>query len=77
MCDEHRAAAEEWRNAETKLECNKIFGRHGVRWSELLQLPYWDPVWFVVIDGMHNLFLGVVQYHFRNLITIDKQQARQ
>lgn len=31
---------------------------------------------FVVIDGMHNLFLGVVQYHFRNVITIDKQASK-
>ncbi|KAG2048893.1 hypothetical protein BDR06DRAFT_894567, partial [Suillus hirtellus] len=39
-------------------------------------LPYWDPVWFVIIDGMHNLFLGVVQHHFRNLITIDRQASK-
>ncbi|KAG2073508.1 hypothetical protein BDR04DRAFT_1010610 [Suillus decipiens] len=25
---------------------------------------------------MHNLFLGVVQYHFRNVITIDKQASK-
>ncbi|KAG1736388.1 uncharacterized protein EDB91DRAFT_1083356 [Suillus paluster] len=75
-CEEHRAAAEEWKNAETKSERNKVFARHGVRWSELLRLPYWDPVRFIVIDGMHNLFLGVVQHHFRNFIAIDKQASK-
>lgn len=75
-CEEHRAAAEEWKNAETKSVRDKVFERHGVRWSELLRLPYWDPVRFIVVDGMHNLFLGVVQHHFRNLITIDKQASR-
>lgn len=75
-CSEHRAAAEEWKSAETKSERDKIFKRHGVRWSELLRLPYWDPVRFVVVDGMHNLFLGLVQHHFRDLIIIDKQAGR-
>ncbi|KAG1893136.1 uncharacterized protein F5891DRAFT_963419 [Suillus fuscotomentosus] len=64
--EEHKAAAEEWVNAESKVECDKIFKQHGVRWSELLRLPYWDPMRFIVIDGMHNLFLGLVQHHFRD-----------
>jgi hypothetical protein len=31
---------------------------------------------FVVVDGMHNLFLGLVQHRFRDLIIIDKQAGR-
>ena len=76
-CQEHRAAAEEWKNAETKSDRDKIFKQHGVRWSELLRLPYWDPMRFIVIDGMHNLFLGVVQHHFREVIVIDKQGSKE
>lgn len=75
--EEHRTAAEEWKNAETKAIHDKIFKQHGVRWSELLRLPYWDPTRFIVIDGMHNLFLGLVQYHFRELIVIDKQANKE
>jgi Transposase family tnp2 len=75
--EEHKAAAEQWKNAETKVERDKIFKQHGVRWSELLRLPYWDPTRFIVIDGMHNLFLGLVQYHFRSLIVIDKQASKE
>lgn len=69
---EHLAAAIQWRDAETKQERDRIFKDTGVRWSELLRLPYWDPLRFIVIDGMHNLFLGLVQFHFRDLIMIDK-----
>jgi hypothetical protein len=39
----------------------------GIRWSELYQLPYFDPSRFVVVDCMHNLFLGLVQEHFEIL----------
>ncbi|KAG1844677.1 hypothetical protein F4604DRAFT_1596005 [Suillus subluteus] len=74
---EHKAAAEEWKNAETKVERDKIFKQHGVRWSELLRLPYWDPTRFIMINGMHNLFLGLVQHHFRGLIVIDKQASKE
>ena len=71
-CQEHLAAAIQWRDAETKKDRYQIFKNTGVRWSELLCLPYWDPLRFIVIDGMHNLFLSLVQFHFRDLIIIDK-----
>jgi hypothetical protein len=75
--EQHKAAAEEWKNAETKSQRDKIFKQHGVRWSEMLRLPYWDPMRFIVIDGMHNLFLGLVQHHFRDIIIIDKQVSKE
>ena len=42
--------------------------KNSVHWSELLHLTYWDPVNWVVVDGMHNLFLGIVRHHFRVVI---------
>jgi len=36
----------------------------GIRWTELLRLPYFDPSRFVVVDAMHNLFLGLTREHF-------------
>jgi hypothetical protein len=69
---EHLAAATKWRDAETKQERDRIFKDTSVRWSEPLHLPYWDPLRFIVIDVMHNLFLGLVQFHFRDLVVIDK-----
>lgn len=44
----------------------------GVRWSALLRLPYFDIVRFVVVDGMHNLFLGLVKDHFRQVLGMDE-----
>lgn len=41
-----------------------MFKKYGIHWSELLELEYWDPATFVVIDGMHTLFLRIVRYHF-------------
>jgi hypothetical protein len=34
----------------------------GVRWSELLRLPYFDPIKFIVVDPMHCLFLGIARW---------------
>lgn len=63
--------AEEWRNATTKTQQKALYQKNGVRWSQLLRLPYWDPTRSLVVDGMHNLFLGLVQYHVRSIIGMD------
>ena len=47
-----------------------IFAQTGVQWSELLHLPYFDPTRFVVIDAMHNLFLGLINKHFQDILGI-------
>lgn len=44
---------------------------YGIRWSELFRLKYWDPTKFVVVEGMHNLFLGLAQYHTRKVLGAD------
>lgn len=59
---EHVELAEAWRRGD-KAERKKAFEDHGVRWSELLRLPYWDPTRFAVLDVMHNLFLGELRHH--------------
>lgn len=60
-----------WRDANTQDERDRIFKEIGVRWSELNRLPYWDPILRVIIDGMHNIFLGLTQFHFRKVIGMD------
>lgn len=62
---EHRAAAIAWRDASSDAERGAIFDRTGIRWSELLRLEYWNPCAFIVIDTMHNLYLGLLQHHVR------------
>ena len=37
----------------------------------LLNLPYFDPVRFTVVDVMHNLFLGTGKYVFRLWVSME------
>ncbi|KIK18256.1 hypothetical protein PISMIDRAFT_14501 [Pisolithus microcarpus 441] len=60
---EHFAIAKMWRDAHTDRTRQRIYDTFGLRWSELLRLPYWDPTCFVVMEAMHNFFLGDLQHH--------------
>ena len=40
----------------------------GCRYSELLMLPYFDAPKMLVIDPMHNLFLGTSKYFLKNIL---------
>ncbi|KAG1810292.1 uncharacterized protein HD556DRAFT_1223274, partial [Suillus plorans] len=40
---------------------------HATRYTQLAHLPYFDLVEQIVIDPMHNLFLGLVKTHFYNI----------
>jgi hypothetical protein len=70
-CEEHRALACQWRDATTVAEQEKCFKDFGVRYSELLRLPYWKPTQHVVIEVMHNIFLGLFHRHCRYIFGID------
>ena len=70
MKEECLASAKAFNDAETKSEQDTAFTSSSVKWSELLHLPYFDPTWFVVIDAMHNLFLGLINKHFQNILGI-------
>ena len=43
----------------------------GCRYSTLLELPYFDPPTMLVVDPMHNLFLGIAK-HFTKRVLIEK-----
>ena len=59
---------EDFKGAESEEESEAVFAASGLRWSELLRLPYFDPSCFVVVNGMHNLFLGLIQEHFQGIL---------
>ncbi len=67
----HRFIAERWRDAQSESDREAITSAHGIRWSELLRLQYWDPIRFSVVDSMHNLFLGLIRHHCINLWKMD------
>ena len=62
-----RQYAEQWRDAPTTAERERLFKEHGIRYSELWRLSYWDPTRQLVVDSMHCILEGLVQYHVRSL----------
>lgn len=54
----YRECALEWKVARSQSERDRLFKEHGIRWSVLLELPYWDPPRFTIIDTMHTILLG-------------------
>ena len=47
-----------------------LFRQSGIHWSELLRLLYFDIVQCVVVNAMHNLFLGLIKEHFTSILGI-------
>ncbi|OAD68741.1 hypothetical protein PHYBLDRAFT_117149 [Phycomyces blakesleeanus NRRL 1555(-)] len=58
--DNHKNA-EIWRNATKPTERQCLEVTHGVRWSKLHRLQYFDIVCCTIIDPIHNLFLGTAR----------------
>ncbi|EJD37860.1 hypothetical protein AURDEDRAFT_72787 [Auricularia subglabra TFB-10046 SS5] len=61
--EEWNRLARQWRDTPSVTVRKQLKTQTGVGWSELFRLPYWDPTRFFVVDGMHNLFLGLIQHH--------------
>ena len=71
MKEECLASAKIFNDAETKAEQDTEFASSSVKWLKLLRLPYFNPTRFVIIDAMHNLFLGLINQHFQNILVFD------
>ncbi|KAJ7188886.1 hypothetical protein C8R46DRAFT_1024111 [Mycena filopes] len=63
----HRHLQKEYQKCTTKSARDAFVKANATRWSELHRLPYFDICQMVVIDPMHNLFLGVVKTHFYHI----------
>jgi hypothetical protein len=68
---EHVQFARRWRDAQTTKEQEALFKDHGIRWSALLDLPYWNPILFTAIEPMHVFDAGLFQTHCRQVWGID------
>ena len=75
--DTLKSQAEQWRDAPSRKEQKRLFAKNGVRWSALWELEYFDPTTMIVVDTMHNLFLGLVHYHFRHVIGVSEEDLAQ
>lgn len=62
----HHQQANQWLGA-SKTERDDLEQENGIRWSVLLELPYWDPIECAVLDLMHNGFLGNFRSHIREV----------
>lgn len=71
--DEHIKIALRWRDAPTDAARSTIYDEYGIRWTELLRLPYWDPTKFTLLDSMHALLLVLIQKHCREVWGMDTQ----
>jgi len=55
----HRIDAKRWKSANGPTARAAVQKDTGVKWSQLLDLDYFDPVRMTVIDPMHSFWLGV------------------
>ena len=62
----HRQNVKEIQQCQTKTARAKKESKFGCRYSVLIKFPYFDPIKMLVIDPMHNLFLGTGK-HMVNL----------
>ncbi|KAI1783783.1 hypothetical protein LXA43DRAFT_1067338 [Ganoderma leucocontextum] len=64
---QHRAYMAQYVQCKTKADCDDFVRTYATRWSELSRLPYFDMCRMIVIDPIHNLFLGLVKMHFYHI----------
>jgi hypothetical protein len=65
--DEHRQNALAWRRCNSDAAKRRFVRQTGVRCSELLRLPYFDPIWFIIVNPMHCLFLGIARWIMKRI----------
>jgi hypothetical protein len=64
---QHRENALGWRRCNSNAARKRFVKQTGVKWSELLRLPYFDPIRFIIVDPMHCLFLGIAKWIVKRL----------
>ena len=68
---QHRDRVLQVKTERTSSTSRKAESLLGVYYSVLLSLPYFDPIHFIVIDPMHNLYLGSGKHVFK--VWIDRK----
>jgi hypothetical protein len=64
---EQRRLGEQYRKLSLPTAKKNFVRDHATCYTQLSRLPYFDLVQQIVIDPMHNLFLGLVKTHFYNI----------
>ncbi|KAJ6450225.1 hypothetical protein C8R47DRAFT_957129, partial [Mycena vitilis] len=63
--EQHLQHAYAWKNATTLEEQKKLATENGVRFTPLLELPYWKAVRYVLVEAMHALDLRIIDHYCR------------
>ncbi|GBC39214.2 uncharacterized protein LOC107327733 [Rhizophagus irregularis DAOM 181602=DAOM 197198] len=63
----HRKMALEWRKCKSNEARKRHVKQYHARWSEMLHLSYFDPIRFLPVDPMHNLFIGIASFIVKRL----------
>lgn len=61
--EEHKLRAVEYHHARTIKAQHQLLLTNGAPYSALLKLDYWNIIDYHVVDSMHNLLLGLLQWH--------------
>lgn len=64
----HRLDACSLLNIRTKSDLQKAESKLGYRYSVLLKLPYFDAPRMLIVDPMHNLFLGSAKHFLKSIL---------
>ena len=59
---QHQVQAHNHSVANDRKKQKDIEREFGIRYSILLELPYWNPIRYSTVDPMHNLFLGTAKH---------------
>ena len=68
--NEHKQNAENAKNKNTLAERDRAESSTGCHYSVLLSLPYFDVPRMLVVDPMHNLFLGSAKHYMKDIILL-------
>lgn len=72
--EDHLKRCTQWRKATSQEERRAIEKEYGVRWTELLRLPYWRSSRQTAIDMMHALY-RLLEVHCRDLWGMDSAKS--
>ena len=63
-----RIVSELYKHARTTFQHEALLKAHGVKYSVLLQLPYFDVIRCYVVDAMHKLLLGYCKECYTHMV---------
>lgn len=63
----HRQVSKQIKDAKTSQERTKLEIQHGIYYSLLSELEYFNPIKHCIVDPMHNLFLGTAKRIFKKI----------